>query len=280
MQRAFLIALITGPVGGLLGTFVTLRRLSFFSDAISHSAMTGVALGFSLNIAREVNSPSMQGVLLVFCVLMALFMAWLFEKTTLHTDTVIAFSFTGSVALGVVVLSRMDSGARILHSALFGDILASSPADLWLVLGLAVATLVFLFLNMRALTLSVVQENLARLQGFNMRRINYLFVALIALVVAVLLRQMGALLVSGLLVIPAAGARLVAGSFRAMLLLSAAFGTIGGGVGVFSSYHLDTPTGPTIVLALVAVLSICLAWSWVFKEHTLPWNAGGDLEKR
>jgi zinc/manganese transport system permease protein/zinc transport system permease protein len=280
MQRAFVIALIMGPVGGLLGSFVTLRRMSFFSDALSHGAMTGVVLGFALGIAREVGSPAMQGVLLVFCTGMALLMAFLLERTTLHTDTVIAFSFTGSVALGVVVLSRMHAGARVLESALFGDILASSPSDVWLVAGLAVVALVFLFGNMRALTLSVVQENLARLQGFNMRRVNYLFVALIAMVVAVLLRQMGALLVSGLLVIPAASARLVARTFRGMLIFSSAFGLAGGAAGVVASYYCDTPTGPTIVLAHVAVLAACLAWSWIFGERTQPWTAAGDLEKR
>jgi zinc/manganese transport system permease protein/zinc transport system permease protein len=280
MQRAFVIALITGPVGGLLGAFVTLRRMAFFSDAISHGAMTGVTLGFALGIAREVGSPAMQGVLLVFCVGLALLMALLLERTTLHTDTVIAFSFTGSVALGVVVLSRLNAGARVLESALFGDILASSPLDVWLVAGLAVVTLAFLCGNMRALALSVVQESLARLQGFNMRRVNYQFVALIALVVAVLIRQMGALLVSGLLVIPAAAARLVARTFRGMLILSSVFGLVGGATGVVASYYCDTPTGPTIVLAHVAILALCLVWSWVFGERTQQWMTGGDLEKR
>src|SRR5438309_11928635 len=84
MQRAFVIALVAGPVGGLLGTFITLRRMSFFSDAISHGAMTGVTLGFALNLARDVNSVSMQMTLVVFCTLLALLMAWLFERTTLH----------------------------------------------------------------------------------------------------------------------------------------------------------------------------------------------------
>src|SRR3989442_11354184 len=99
MQRAFLIALIAGPVAGLLGAFITLRRMAFFSDAISHAAMTGVTLGFALRLAGDANSPAMQATLVVFCVAIALMMAWLFERTTLHTDTVIAFSYTGSVAL-------------------------------------------------------------------------------------------------------------------------------------------------------------------------------------
>src|ERR1051326_2818499 len=166
MQRAFVIALIAGPVAGLFGTFITLRRMSFFSDAISHGAMTGVTLGFALRLARDVNSPAMQLTLIVFCTLIALLMAWLFERTTLHADTVIAFSYTGSVALGVVLISRLR-GYRVLESALFGDILASSATDLWITVALALLTLGFLVFNLRALALSVVQESLARLEHVN-----------------------------------------------------------------------------------------------------------------
>jgi ABC-type Mn2+/Zn2+ transport system permease subunit len=267
MQRAFAIALIAGPVAGLFGTFITLRRMSFFADAISHGAMTGVTLGFALRLASDVNSPAMQLTLIAFCTLIALLMAWLFERTTLHTDTVIAFSYTGSVALGVVLISRLR-GYRVLEGALFGDILASSAMDVWIVAALAVVTLGFLFWNLRALTLSIVQENLAKMEGVNTRALNYTFVALIAIVVALLLRQLGALLISGLIVVPAAAARVVAGDFRKMLLFSAGFGFLGAAVGVVSSYHLDTPTGPTIVLTDVAILTLCLALGRLLSTKT------------
>jgi zinc transport system permease protein len=269
MQRAFMIALIAGPVAGLLGTFITLRRMSFFSDAISHGAMTGVALGLALNLARDMNSPAMQLILVVFCGLTALLMAWLFERTALHADTVIAFSYTGSVALGVIVISRLR-GYRVLEGALFGDILAASSTDVWLTVALAAGTMGFLALNLRALALSVVQENLARLEGVNVQRLNYLFVVVIAVVVALLLRQLGALLISGLIVVPAAAARIVAMNFRGMLVLSAAFGLIGAGLGVFASYHLDSPTGPTIVLTDVAILTCCMIASRFIAPGAAP----------
>ncbi len=257
MQHAFLVALIAGPVGGLLGCFITLRGMSFFSDAISHGAMTGVTLGFILNLSRDVNSPAMLASVVVFCVAMALLMAWMLERTTLHADTVIAFTYTGSVALGVVMISRLR-GYRVLEHVLFGDILASSRTDVWIMAGLAVAIIGFLAFNLRPLTLAVVQENLAKMEGYNTRRLNYLFVVIIAVVIALLLRQLGALLISGLIVVPAAAARVVAGNFRTMLLVSAAFGFAGAATGVFGSYQLDTPTGPTIVLADVLILTLCL----------------------
>lgn len=260
MQRAFLVAVIAAPVAGVLGTFITLRRMSFFSDAIAHAAMTGVTLGFALHLARDMSDPGMLGTLVVFCAAIALLMAWLFERTNLHTDTVIAFSYTGSVALGVILISRLR-GPRVLENALFGDILAALPSDVWLIAGLAVAVLAFLGMNLRALTLCVVNENLARMEGINVRRLNYAFVVVVAVVVALLLRQLGALLISGLIVIPAAAARLVAGTFRGMLVLSGVFGLIGAAVGVFGSYHLDTPTGPTVVLGDVALLTGCLVFA-------------------
>ena len=260
MRFAFAVALIAGPVGGLLGTFITLRGMSFFSDAISHGAMTGVTLGFALNLARDINAPMIQVTLVIFCVALSLLMAWLLERTNLHADTVIAFTYTGSVALGVVMISRLR-GYRVLEGALFGDILASSATDVWIMAGLALVTLGFLAFNLRPLTLVVVQENLAKIEGFNTRRLNYAFVVIVALVIALLLRQLGALLISGLIVVPAAAARIVAGNFRNMLLISAVFGFIGAVTGVFGSYQLDTPTGPTMVLADVVILTLCLTGS-------------------
>ena len=262
MRCALMIALIAGPVGGLLGTFITLRGMAFFSDAISHGAMTGVTLGFLLNLSRDAAHPAMQAVLVLFCVTLSLLMAWLMERTSLHADTVIAFTYTGSVALGVVMISRLR-GYRALEGALFGDILASSMVDVWIMAALALVTLGFLAFNLRPLTLAVVQENLAKIEGYNTRRLNYAFVVIIALVIALLLRQLGALLISGLIVVPAAAARVVAGNFRNMLVISAVFGFIGAAAGVFGSYPLETPTGPTIVLADVLILTLCLAWTSV-----------------
>ena len=107
LERALLIAIIAGPIMGLLGTFITLRGMAFFSDAISHAALTGVGLGIALHLANDVYGPGMQFVLIVFCCLVGLMMAWLFERTSLRADTVIAFSYSGAVALGVILISQL-----------------------------------------------------------------------------------------------------------------------------------------------------------------------------
>jgi zinc transport system permease protein len=253
LERALLIAIVAGPVMALLGTFITLRGMAFFSDAISHAALTGVGLGVALRLTNDVYGTGMQIVLIVFCCLVALTMAWLFERTSLRADTVIAFSYSGAVALGVILISEMK-GYQSLEGVLFGEILFASPADVWMILGLSIVVLVFLLLNLRALLLCVVQEDLARIAGVNIRRLNYLFVLLIALVIALLLQQLGALLISGLIVIPAAASRMVSASFRQMLIMAAIFGFFAAIIGITTSAQFDLPTGPTIVLANVALL--------------------------
>jgi zinc transport system permease protein len=258
LQRAFLIAVIAGPVMALLGTFITLRGMAFFSDAISHAALTGVGLGVALRLTNDVYGTAMQFVLIVFCCLVGLMMAWLFERTSLRADTVIAFSYSGAVALGVILISQLK-GYQSLEGVLFGDILFASETDVWTILGLSVLVLVFLLLNLRALLLCVVQEDLARIAGVNIRRLNYLFVLLIALVIALLLQQLGALLISGLIVIPAAASRMVSTSFRQMFVMSAVFGVLAAIIGITASAQFDLPTGPTIVLANVAFLVAAMA---------------------
>jgi zinc transport system permease protein len=257
LERALLIAMIAGPIMGMLGTFITLRGMAFFSDAISHAAMTGVGLGIALRLVNDVFGGGMQLVLVVFCCLVALMMAWLFERTSLRADTVIAFSYSGAVALGVILINQLK-GYQSLEGVLFGEILFASDQDVWLILGLSVLVFVFLLINMRALLLCVVQEDLARIAGINIHRLNYLFVVVIALVIALLLQQLGALLISGLIVIPAAASRMVAGSFRQMLIFSALFGFLAGILGITSSAQFDLPTGPSIVLANVVFLIIAM----------------------
>jgi len=257
MQRAYLIALMAGPAAGLLGTYITARGMAFFSDAIAHGAMTGIALGLFLQLAHDIYSPQMQGVLLVFCCLMALLMAFLLERTSLRADTIIAFTFTGSVALGVVIIQRLR-GYRVLEGALFGDILASTAADLFVIGGLSLGIVLFLIWHARTLTLMIIHENLARIEARHTRLLHYAFVLLVAITIALLLKQLGALLISGLIVIPAAAARVVAPNFRWMLLLSACLGLLGASTGVWASYHIETPTGPTIVLANVSLLILAL----------------------
>jgi len=255
MRYAFLSALILGPTCALLGVFVTLRGMSFFSDALAHSAVTGVALGFLVHEQWHWQVDPFVSVL-AFSFLLASGMAWLFHKTTLKPDTVIAFAFTGSVAFGVVVISKLGK-YRLLDGCLFGSIYANGPADLWHQGALAVVVVGLLAWQSRAYTLSTLSPDLAHVQGLRTGWLNYVFALLIAATVTVCLKMLGALLLSALIVIPPAAAKLVAQSFRQMVICSILIGLFAAGTGVIASYHWDVPTGPCIVLTDVACLLLC-----------------------
>lgn len=265
MQRALLAAFLMGPVCGLLGVFITLRGMAFFSDAIAHSALTGMALGLFLeqllqpwfNLADVVWLQSL--LLLIYCLGIALIMAFLFERSHLRADTIIAFCFTGSVAFGVLIISKLHR-YQFLEGALFGDINANSWGSIGLLALLAVGCFLFVFGNLRVLTLTTLQEELARSDGIPTRRLNYALVMVVAATVALSIKLLGALLVSALIVIPAAAAKVIAPNFRVMLLAAIGFGLVASVGGVVVSYEFDTITGPTLVLCHLAFLVVALIW--------------------
>lgn len=252
MQRALLTALILGPVCGLLGVFVTARRMAFFSDTVAHSALAGVALGLALGW-----DPSwpMVGVSLV----VALLIQWLREHTALLTDTIMALLMSGFMAAGVVGFSLLRGFRGELHRYLFGDILSVGPEEVGVALALGAVVLAVVFSRLSPLALLTAHEDLAHVTGIPVRRLNLVFVVLLTLVVAVSIRLLGIVLVTSLLVIPPAAARNLAGNLRQELLLSLGLGLTGGLGGVLLSYQFDLPCGPTIVLACVGLFLITLA---------------------
>ena len=260
MRYALLSACILGPACALLGVFVTLRGMAFFSDALAHSAVTGVALGFLVQEKLDLTVDPMLCVFL-FSFLLASFMAWLFHRTTLTPDTVIAFSFTGSVAFGVIVISLLGK-YRLLDGILFGSIYANGPADLVRQGVLALVICVVIIGWMRSYTLTTLSPEMAHGQRLRTGWLNYTFALLIAATVAVCLKMLGALLLSALIVIPPAAAKLISGSFRSLLVVSVIGGLLAAATGVIISWHLNVPTGPCIVLTDVLLLGLCYAWKF------------------
>lgn len=257
MRWAVVSALLLGPACALLGVFVTLRGMAFFSDALAHSAVTGVALGFLL---RERLGLGADPVIFVlgFSMALATLMAFLFQRGTLSPDTVIAFSFTGSVAFGVVVIAHLQQ-YRLLDGILFGSIYANGPREIFWQAVLVFLIGGFLFSQMRPFTLATLCPELARAHGLKPSLYNYFFAILIAATVTIALPMLGALLLSSLIVIPAAAAKLVSPSFRSMLLLASLIGLLAPQGGILVSWKMDLPTGPCIVLANVLVLTLCYA---------------------
>jgi zinc transport system permease protein len=261
MRHALISGAILGPTCGFLGVFITLRGMSFFSDAIAHSALTGIALALVLQEVLHIPVPTLF-VVLIFSLLLATTMAYFFERTTLRPDTIIAFSFTGSVALGVLIVSKLEK-YRLLEGMLFGDIYSNTLTDIFCQALLAVFIFSFFIWKMKSYVLALVQPDLARVQGLPMERLNYIFALIIAATVTICIKMLGALLLSGLIVIPPAAAKLLARNFRQMLLYSVLIGLGAAVAGVVLSYYINMPTGPTIVVLNVLILICCYAVSKV-----------------
>ncbi|MES2307929.1 MAG: metal ABC transporter permease [Verrucomicrobiota bacterium] len=258
MRYALISAALLGPMCAFLGVFITLRGMSFFSDAISHASLTGIAIGFFLQDYWGF-PKDLFWIVLVFNAALSMVMAYFFQRTPLSPDTIIAFSFTGSVALGVMVISRLGK-YRLLDGLLFGDIYSNGPIDIVYQVILTVLVIGFIAWNMKGLSLMVLDSDLAKSQGYRLEGLNYAFSLLIAATVAVAIKMLGTLLLSALIVIPPAAGKMIARSFKQMLLISSAIGFLGSLLGVVISYQMDTPTGPTIVLVQLFCLIAASFW--------------------
>jgi len=241
----FGVALVAGP----FGAFVVWRRLAYFGDTLAHSALLGVALGFLLSINLTL------GVIMV-CQLLALLLFFGQRQRLLSSDTLLGILSHGALSLGLVVLAFMPDVRIDLMAYLFGDILAIGPTDLtWIYAGggVALAGLLWLWQPLLAIT---IHEDLARVEGVPVTRINGLFLALIALTVAVMMKVVGMLLVTSLLIIPAATARRFARNPEMMALLACLLGCASVGGGIYGSFQWDTPTGPSIVVAACIIFAL------------------------
>jgi len=253
MQRALLAALFLGPLCAAMGVFVTARRMAFFSDTISHAALTGVALGFWFGLM----DPTLPMIAVSLAV--AIGIMWLREHTDLLSDTIMALLLSGSVAIGVIILSLLKEYRGELHSYLFGEILAIGRQEV------ALAGIMFalvgagLFWRLSETTLLTAHEELAHVSGVPVRRFNYLFVLVLTVMVAITILLLGIILVTALIVIPPAAARSVSRNLRQQIIISIVFGLVGALGGTLISYQLDVPCGPSIVLACVALFVATLA---------------------
>ena len=252
MQRALLAALFLGPLCAFMGVFVTARRMAFFSDTISHAALTGVALGFWMGLA----DPTLP--MVAVSLLVALSIMWLRENTDLFSDTIMALLLSSSVAVGVIILTLLKSPRSELHGYLWGDILAIGPQDVWLAAVLFFVVGAALLWQLTSVTLLTAHEDMAQVCGVPVRKLNYLFVIVLTFAVALTIRLLGIILVTALIVIPPAAARSVSRNLRQQIVLSTLFGVLGSVGGTLLSYQLDVPCGPTIVLSCVTFFILSL----------------------
>lgn len=241
MQSALLAVLLVTPILALLGCLVVNNQMSFLSEAMGHSTLTGLAIGVLLGLREPVTA------VLWFAVVMGILMFLMRRYSALPPDTAIALVMAFVVSLGVVLLSR-GGGFNRFARYLIGDILTISPAEIG---GLAVllifVVLVWLFF-FNSLFFVHLNPPLAASRGFPVRRMELFFTLLVAVVVALSMPWVGLLVINSMLILPAAAARNLARNTRQYVLIAVAVGLLSGILGLVSSFYWDTATGATIVL--------------------------------
>ena len=249
--RAILGGIGVAVVAGPLGCFVIWRRLAYFGDTLSHSALLGVALAFlfELNIT-----------LTVFCisVVVALLLMLLQRRASLSSDALLGLLAHSALAVGLVVLAFMTWIRVDLLGFLFGDILATTKADLAMIWCGGLAVLITLIKIWRPLFAATVSYELAAAEGTRPNFTNIVFTVLLAAVIAVSMKIVGVLLITALLIIPAAAARRFSASPEQMALIAIIIGICSVWLGLWGSLEWDTPAGPSIVVAAIVcfILSI------------------------
>lgn len=245
MQRALIGGLLTGALGGVLGSFAVLRQLSFFSDALGHSALLGITLGILLGL-----NPTL--VLIPFSVVFALGVNHLVQRSQLPADALLNIVYSSSLALAVVALSFVRSYRGSIHQLLFGDILGVSWLDLGLIASLLVVAVGYLALTRRDQILLTLDEPLALSRGVAVPLHRLLFIVLLAVVVAISIKAVGVLLISAFVVIPACASRLVSRHFNGYVVLASALGGVCAVLGLLVSGAFDLPSGPCVVIVQLA----------------------------
>ncbi len=249
--RALIAGVGVAVVAGPLGCFIVWRRLAYFGDTLSHSALLGVALAllFDTNITVAVFGVSAA---------VALSLMLLQRSATLSSDSLLGLLAHSSLALGLVVLAFMSWVRVDLMGFLFGDILAVSNTDIAMIYAGGLIVIVTLVLIWRSLFAATVNLDLAAAEGLNPTRANIIFMLLMALVIAIAMKIVGVLLITALLIIPAATARRFARGPEQMAILAAVIGATAVIVGLFGSLEWDTPSGPSIVVAALALFLLSL----------------------
>lgn len=249
LMRAILAGCGVAIVAAPLGSFVVWRRMSYFGDTLAHSALLGVALGFLLDI-------NLNLAIIAVAVLIALLMLGLQNRRLLASDTLLGILSHSTLSIGLVVMAFQQDLRVDLMGYLFGDILAVSATDLFWVWGGGLLVLGLMIWIWRPLLSYTVHEELAQVEGIAVQKIRLVFMLMIALVIAISMKIVGVLLITSMLIIPAATARRFSTTPEQMALLAAIAGLLSVASGLYASWVWDTPAGPSIVVAAALLFSL------------------------
>jgi len=247
--RAGLAGLAVGLAAGPLGCFVVWRRMAYFGDAVAHAAILGVAISLAFGISISVG-------ILITSLAMGFGVMHLTGKG-LAADSILGVLAHSALAVGLVVASLLKGVRLDLNTYLFGDILAVNIQDLWTVWGGGALVIALLIWRWQPLLTTTLNPDLAHASGLSPKRETYFLTLCLALVVAIAIKIVGALLIAALLIIPAAAARHISATPERMAVAAAGLGASATGLGLWASFHFDTPSGPSIVCAAAVLFALC-----------------------
>lgn len=250
-----LLAVVCGP----FGAFIVWRRMAFFGDMLAHTALLGVALGLLIGVDVRIG-------MIATCLAAALILAFGQRQSRIGSDTVLGMLAHSTLALGMVALAFVQGIAVDLMAYLFGDILAVSITDIWL-LGFggafALGVLTWMWRPLLALTVS---PEIAAAESIPVERLRLIFMLLMALVIGMAIKIVGVLLITALLIVPAASARFFARTPEQMAIGAGMFGAAAVLAGIALSWHVDTPAGPSIVISAAFLFILAAALAPVFRR--------------
>ncbi len=251
MQRALLVGALIGVVCAVIGVYVVLRSMSFIGAGIAHASFGGVALGFLVGINPVISAVS-------FCLAVAWGIAWVSRSGRMKEDTAVGIFFASTMALGILAIGLMQGYNIDLFSYLFGSILAITREDVWLTVGLSALVLTLVGLFFKELLFITFDPETAQVLGLPVDALYFLLITLIALTVVIALKVVGIILVSALIVTPAAAAWQLTDRFGRMMALAVFFGVFSTIGGLLLSYGLNTASGATIVLLSTTLFFLAL----------------------
>lgn len=264
MLRGLLASLMVGTLCAVVGTYVVLRGMAFFGDALAHAILPGVAVAYLLGASLFWGALGMG-------LLTAVGIGYLSRRGQVKEDTAIGVIFAASFALGVALLSTVQSYSVDLTHILFGNVLGVSSTDLWLTAGLGVAVLLTVVLFYKELLVISFDPILAATLRLPLSALHYLLLVLIALAIVVSLQTVGVALLVAMLVTPAATAYLLTHRLWQMMIIGAAIGAVSSVAGLYLSFYVNIASGPAVVLVCTGffVLVLLLAprrgvvWQWL-----------------
>ena len=250
MRRAFLAAIFIAGIAPMLGVFLVIRRQSLMADTLSHVSLAGVALGFFLNL-----NPSLTTLLIV--VIAAIILEYLRTLYRSYSEISIAILMSGGLALALVLMNLSGgNSATSIQSYLFGSIVTITQEQVWILGFLFLVVFALFFLFKRPMYILTFDEDTAHVDGLPVRVMSMLFNVLTGVAIAMMIPIAGALLISAIMVLPAAISMRLGKSFNAVILISVVIGMIGTMSGLTSSFYLDTPPGATITLVFIALFLV------------------------